>query len=142
MHKRTLPTLRRAITYIAMAIGTVSTPAVAACHIVTPEAQLCQSGIAAATAFQRLRDARARAEPIDTATLKLLRRSGCVAAGSDYATGKVEEVARGPVGTPTGAIDVVSFRLAEHAYWYIAADSLAGACTVAPMDASNTAPAP
>ena len=119
-----------------------STPALAVCHIVTPDAQLCQSGIAAATAFQRLQDAHQKGQSIDPTSLKLLRRSGCVAAGSEYATSKVEEVARGPVVTPTGKLEVVSLRLAQNAYWYIAAESLTGSCTQAAAAAGSAAPAP
>ena len=120
---------RCAAIFLVCGAALSSAPALAACHIAAPDAQLCQSGIAAATAFQRMRDAHEKAQPIDPGTVKLLRLSGCVAAGVDYATSKVEEVARGPVATPTGKLDVVSVRLGQNAYWYIAAESLNGNCT-------------
>ena len=111
---------------IALSLGSV--PAYARCVVAVAEAQLCQSGIAAATAFERLEEADLRGQPIAESTLALLRRSGCRQAGSENLHSPVEEFARGPVATQFGRRDVVSIRLNHHDYWYIAAQHLRGTC--------------
>lgn len=111
---------------IALALGLV--PAQATCVVAVAEAQLCQSGIAAATAFERQQEAARRGDSVPESTLALLRRSGCRQAGTENLQSPVEEIARGPVATPSGKLDVVSIRLNHQDYWYIAAQYLRGTC--------------
>lgn len=113
---------------IALSLGSVPAPAYARCVVAVAEAQLCQSGIAAATAFERLEEADLRGQPIAESTLALLRRSGCRQAGSENLHSPVEEIARGPVATQFGRREVVSIRLNHHDYWYISAQHLRGTC--------------
>ena len=108
--------------------------AYAACHIAQADAQLCQSGAAAAIAYQRIQALTQRAEaerPDPSALTALLQRSGCQQAGPKGQHGSVEEIARGPVTVDGLPAEVVSIRLDHGAYWYIAARSLQGSCVKA-----------
>ena len=119
------------VTSIAVTLTGQAQPPLAGCHIATDQAQLCQSGIAAAIAYRRQNEAARTDGPQASATADLLRRSGCRMAGAEALRMDVEEIARGPVGLPEGKLDVVSIRLDHAAYWYIAADWLTAGCTVA-----------
>ncbi|MDP9108823.1 MAG: hypothetical protein M3N23_07115 [Pseudomonadota bacterium] len=106
----------------------------AACHIAQADAQLCQSGAAAAIAYQRIQalTQRAEADPSEQSALTaLLQRSGCQQAGAKGQHGSVEEIARGPLSVDGKPAEVVSIRLDHSAFWYIAAQSLQGACVKA-----------
>ena len=106
----------------------ISLPASAACHLATEQAQLCQSGIAAAVAYQRQKDQASSAQSEAQAMSALLRKSGCQQAGQADVEATVEAIAHGPIETTAGKVDVVSIRLARQTYWYVARDSLSDDC--------------
>ena len=109
-------------------------PAMAECHIAQADAQLCQSGIAAAAAYERTQALKAASNTAEDADrlANLLQHSGCEVAGVSSLEAAINVIARGPVTFEGAAIEVVSIQVNRNAYWYIAAGSLRGRCAVAP----------
>lgn len=112
----------------------VSMNAHATCVVVSPAAQLCQSGAGAAVAFLRtdLHEGSAASSgvPPDSAssTERLLARSGCIRAGSNATKLDVREISAGPVTLAEGTVKVLSVVVDGAAYWYVADGFLKGTC--------------
>lgn len=112
--------------------------AAGSCRLVTAEAQLCQSGTAAAIASRRQKETHGATPAEATAIATLLQRSGCRLAGAAALALPVEAIAGGPVALGQDQIEVVSIRLDHDAYWYVAADSLTPRCEVAGSPTHDT----
>ena len=106
--------------------------AMANCRIAQADAQLCQSGIAAAVAHERVHAQKAAGSTADDSVklADLLQRSGCKAAGASGLQSHLNVIARGPVTLEGKVTEVVSIEVDRSAYWYIAADALRGRCAV------------
>ena len=113
---------------VALLAVITAAPAFAECRINTPDAQLCQSGTAAAAAYLAITDNKLAASDAAASSGELLRRMGCTAAGIKAATLDIEEVIRGPMTLRDQKINVVSVRVDGDAYWYLAENFLTGQC--------------
>ena len=106
----------------------------ATCVVVSPAAQLCQSGAGAAVAFLRMdphdgSDASSGVPSDSTSnTERLLARSGCIRAGSNATKLDVREISAGPVTLAEGTVKVLSVVVDGAAYWYVADGFLKGTC--------------
>ena len=92
------------------------------CRLVGPQVHLCQSGVAAAIAFER------QVAGMNDSAEALLVRSGCRQAGADLQDSPVQVIAHGPVAVPGGQREVFSIRISSSGYWYVAAPDLGAAC--------------